>query len=57
MEDFDVARLVDSAQVPLLVVHDRDDREVAWRDGTVIAASAPGGLPHDIGPRAPARAP
>jgi hypothetical protein len=27
---------------PLLVVHDRDDREVAWQDGAAIAAAWPG---------------
>jgi hypothetical protein len=28
--------------VPLLVVHDRDDREVPWHDGAAIAAAWPG---------------
>ena len=27
---------------PLLVVHDRDDREVPWQDGAAIAAAWPG---------------
>jgi hypothetical protein len=42
MEDLDVARVAAAARVPLLVVHDRDDREVAWRDGAAIAAAWPG---------------
>ncbi len=29
--------------VPLLVLHDQDDREVPWRPGAAIAAAAPGG--------------
>jgi pimeloyl-ACP methyl ester carboxylesterase len=31
-----------AAPPPLLVVHDRDDREVAWQDGAAIAAAWPG---------------
>ena len=42
MEDLDVARVAAAARVPLLVVHDRDDREVAWCDGATIAAAWPG---------------
>jgi pimeloyl-ACP methyl ester carboxylesterase len=41
MEDLDVARVAAAARVPLLVVHDRDDREVAWYDGAAIAAAWP----------------
>jgi len=28
-------------RVPLLVIHDRDDREVGWGDGAAIAQSWP----------------
>jgi pimeloyl-ACP methyl ester carboxylesterase len=31
-----------SAPPPLLVVHDRDDREVSWNDGASVAAAWPG---------------
>ena len=27
---------------PLLVIHDRDDRDVAWTDGAAIAGAWPG---------------
>jgi pimeloyl-ACP methyl ester carboxylesterase len=42
LEHLDVVRVARGARVPLLVVHDRDDREVAWRDGAAIAAAWPG---------------
>ncbi len=28
-------------RIPLLVIHDRDDREVRWDDGAAIAAAWP----------------
>jgi predicted alpha/beta hydrolase family esterase len=40
LEDFDLSRRV-AASTPLLVVHDRDDREVPWRDGADIARAWP----------------
>jgi len=41
-EDFDVPTAVGSLSTPLLVFHDREDREVAWRDGERIASAWPG---------------
>jgi pimeloyl-ACP methyl ester carboxylesterase len=40
LEDFDLARRVSAT--PLLVLHDRDDREVPWSDGDAIARAWPG---------------
>lgn len=40
MEEFDLARRVGTT--PLLVFHDRDDREVPWSDGHAIARAWPG---------------
>jgi pimeloyl-ACP methyl ester carboxylesterase len=42
IEEVDVARIAAAARVPLLVAHDREDREVAWHDGAAIAAAWPG---------------
>ncbi|HUG38091.1 MAG TPA: alpha/beta fold hydrolase [Candidatus Limnocylindrales bacterium] len=39
---FDVATLAPALTAPLLVVHDRDDAEVPWQDGTVITRAWPG---------------
>ena len=41
-EDFDVLRAARKMTAPLLVFHDRDDRDVAWTDGEAIAAAWPG---------------
>ena len=41
-EEFNVSRGVSSYATPLLVFHDRDDREVAWTDGESIARAWPG---------------
>jgi pimeloyl-ACP methyl ester carboxylesterase len=41
-EDFDVLRAARTMTAPLLVFHDRDDRDVAWTDGEAIAAAWPG---------------
>jgi len=40
--EFDVTRFVDRFQTPLLIFHDRDDREVPWCDGAAIARAWPG---------------
>jgi pimeloyl-ACP methyl ester carboxylesterase len=40
--DFDVLRAARKMTAPLLVFHDRDDRDVAWTDGEAIAAAWPG---------------
>jgi pimeloyl-ACP methyl ester carboxylesterase len=40
-EDFDLCRQVGAASVPLLVIHDRDDREVSWTDGEAVARAWP----------------
>jgi pimeloyl-ACP methyl ester carboxylesterase len=40
VEDVDVARRVGAT--PLLVIHDRNDREVSWSDGDAIARAWPG---------------
>lgn len=41
MDDVDLPRLAPPAPAPLLVVHDRADREVAFEDGEAIAAAWP----------------
>jgi pimeloyl-ACP methyl ester carboxylesterase len=40
-EEFDVPTRVWSFSTPLLVFHDREDREVAWSDGDAIARAWP----------------
>lgn len=42
MEDLVVPPLAAGFDVPLRVVHDRDDREVPWEEGSAIAAAWPG---------------
>jgi pimeloyl-ACP methyl ester carboxylesterase len=42
VDDLDVVRTAPAQRVPLLVVHDRADREVAWSEGAGIAAAWPG---------------
>ncbi len=53
-ENSTTALLLAEADIPVLVVHDRDDRTVPWNDGAHIAASVPNsrlvtttGLGHD----------
>jgi pimeloyl-ACP methyl ester carboxylesterase len=41
-DDFDVLRAARKMTAPLLVFHDREDRDVAWADGEAIAAAWPG---------------
>ena len=41
-DDFDVLPAARKMTAPLLVFHDRDDRDVAWTDGEAIAAAWPG---------------
>lgn len=41
-DDFDVLRAAATMTAPLLVFHDRDDRDVEWGDGAAIAAAWPG---------------
>ena len=41
-DSFDVLRAAATMTAPLLVFHDRDDRDVAWEDGAAIAAAWPG---------------
>jgi len=38
----DIPRFAPAMRTPLLVIHDRDDREVRWDDGAAIAAAWPG---------------
>jgi len=38
----DVPRFAPAMRIPLLIIHDRDDREVRWDDGAAIAAAWPG---------------
>ena len=40
--DLVVPAFAPTLDVPLLVVHDRGDREVSWHDGAAIAAAWPG---------------
>ncbi len=42
LEDFDLPGHVARTATPLLVFHDRNDREVPWTDGLAVARSAPG---------------
>ena len=41
-EEFDVLTAARAMTAPLLVIHDRDDSDVAWTDGAAIAAAWPG---------------
>ena len=41
-KDLNIPALAPGMRVPLLVIHDRDDREVGWGDGAAIAESWPG---------------
>jgi pimeloyl-ACP methyl ester carboxylesterase len=40
--EFDIPRMAEKQSAPLLVVHDRDDREIPWTDGAAIAEAWPG---------------
>ncbi len=40
-EDFDICRHVGRDSMPLLVIHDRDDREVPWTHGQAVARAWP----------------
>lgn len=42
LDDFDVLRLAPRLGVPLLIFHDRDDKETRFGDGEAIAAKWPG---------------
>jgi pimeloyl-ACP methyl ester carboxylesterase len=41
-EELHIPRLAAGFDVPLRIVHDRDDREVPWEEGSAIAAAWPG---------------
>jgi pimeloyl-ACP methyl ester carboxylesterase len=41
-KDLNVPAFAPEMRVPLLVIHDRDDREVGWNDGAAIVQSWPG---------------
>ncbi len=41
-EQLEVCRMAGRLSVPLLVVHDQEDREVSWREGAAIARAWPG---------------
>jgi pimeloyl-ACP methyl ester carboxylesterase len=41
-EALNIPRLAAGFDVPLRVVHDREDREIPWEEGSVIAAAWPG---------------
>jgi len=40
--ELSIVRHASTLDTPLLVIHDRDDREVAWSDGSAIAEAWPG---------------
>jgi predicted alpha/beta hydrolase family esterase len=42
-EQFDLADVAPQMRGRLLVIHDRDDDEVSWRDGAAVAREWPGG--------------
>lgn len=41
-EEMNIPALAPTMQIPLLVMHDREDREVRWDDGAAIARAWPG---------------
>lgn len=41
-KDLNIPAFAPALRVPLLVIHDRDDREVGWNDGAAIAQAWPG---------------
>lgn len=41
-KDLNIPEIATDMRVPLLVIHDRDDREVGWSDGAAIAEAWPG---------------
>jgi len=41
-DEMDVPAFAPAMRVPLLVIHDREDREVRWNDGAAIAQAWPG---------------
>jgi pimeloyl-ACP methyl ester carboxylesterase len=41
-KDLDIAAWAPGMRAPLLVMHDRDDREVSWNNGAAIAKAWPG---------------
>lgn len=41
LQQLNAAAVGPSLQLPLLVIHDRDDREVPWTDGAAVANAAP----------------
>src|SRR6267378_677228 len=41
-DEMDVPAFAPAMRVPLLVIHDREDREVRWNDGAAIAEAWPG---------------
>ncbi len=41
-KDLNIPAFAPGMRVPLLVIHDREDREVGWNDGAAIAESWPG---------------
>jgi pimeloyl-ACP methyl ester carboxylesterase len=40
-KELNIPAFAPAMRVPLLVIHDRDDREVGWNDGAAIAQSWP----------------
>ncbi len=42
-EDIKSDRVMASLDTPVLVVHDEDDREISWKDGSVVASAAKNG--------------
>ncbi len=42
LEEFDITRLAPTTPLPLLVVHDAQDKEVPWENGETIARQWPG---------------
>src|SRR5256885_1694056 len=41
-DEMDVPAFAPAMRVPLLVIHDREDRDVRWNDGAAIAQAWPG---------------
>jgi pimeloyl-ACP methyl ester carboxylesterase len=41
-EDMNVPALAPAMRIPLLVIHDHEDREIPWNNGAAIAAAWPG---------------
>lgn len=47
-DDLDILQAAPRMQIPLHIVHDRDDRDVAWSEGRALAERWPGATLHTV---------